>query len=138
VSDDESDLEETGTEEAETGTGAGEAVVEQVATAPALQTQEDSGNWEEIEMIQETHLVSGTMISLQVPYDVFDNDQKFCWLAEARNRNSAFTLRPPTDDLPNEEDLRLTRFELVTPTGEISTTAEVVIETNNLNQNNSN
>ena len=75
---------------------------------------ETTGSWKKVGPLEGVSApADGQVVSVQVPYDLLDLGQQFCWLVEARSTTRAFATNPPKDWMPNETDLRLTQYEVL-------------------------
>ncbi len=75
----------------------------------------DSESWQLIRYLEVRRVVEADRkeIMVWVPYRVFEGNRRFCWTAEAVNRTSAFSPKPPTDEAPNYKYFDLNRYDLV-------------------------
>jgi hypothetical protein len=94
--------------------------------------EEESWNWGN--SIELDSLVSGNMVTVWVPYDLLEDPstssgqaRQFCWVGEGKNRTTAFDASPPTEWVPNGEDLGLTQYEAVVTATAIETEAGAFI-----------
>jgi uncharacterized repeat protein (TIGR01451 family) len=69
--------------------------------------------WSHTEPIDVNSPAGGKIVTMGVPYDLLEDDRQFCWVGEAKNRTQAFTPNPPTENVPDGEDLRLTQYKAV-------------------------
>jgi hypothetical protein len=71
---------------------------------------QEKGRWTQATEVKS--LASEKMIAVWVPYDLIEIDKQFCWIGQSRNRTNVFNLTPPTEQVPNSNDLRLTQYQL--------------------------
>jgi len=59
------------------------------------------GSWRNIASVSVSSPAAGHLVTVWVPYTLLNNDQQFCWYAEASNKTDAFVPKPPTDEVPD-------------------------------------
>jgi uncharacterized repeat protein (TIGR01451 family) len=84
---------------------------------------EEEKSWSNYERIEVNSPAGGKMVTVWVPYDLLEDGRQFCWVGEARNRTKAFKPNPPTEQVPNKVNLRLTQYAVVATATEIDTSA---------------
>ena len=80
-----------------------------------LWSAEESG-WDWSRGVELSSLADGNTVMVSIPHNLNWTDEQFCWIGAASNNTQAFNSNPPEDWLPDEEYLRLTQYEVVSPT----------------------
>jgi hypothetical protein len=70
--------------------------------------------WSAIKSAQVTSAVRSNQVIIWVPDDALDQDQQFCWAANAKNGTKGFASSLPTDALPDKMGSKFSTFEPVT------------------------
>lgn len=74
---------------------------------------EEKKEWGNSRLIKVDSFTAEGMISVRVPYDLLKYDGQFCWVVQARNKSTTSYPNPPSEWIPNGDELRLTQYEAV-------------------------
>jgi hypothetical protein len=87
---------------------------------------EEGDKWSATQSSELNSLVRGNMVAAWVPYELLEDGRRFCWVAEAKNRTTAFDPRPRTERVPDSKDLRITQYEALLESTTIDTQPSTV------------
>jgi uncharacterized repeat protein (TIGR01451 family) len=71
---------------------------------------EEVGKWRGLQPIEVEGPDSGRTITVWVPLHLLEDGTNLCWVGQARNLTKAFYTNPPSELIPNGEQLGLTEF----------------------------
>jgi hypothetical protein len=66
--------------------------------------------WRGLQPIEVEGPDSGRTITVWVPLHLLEDGTNLCWVGQARNLTKAFYTNPPSELIPNGEQLGLTEF----------------------------
>ena len=87
---------------------------------------EGQDDWSDPKELEVSSLVSGNMVAVWLPYESLEDRKRFCWVVEAKNGTKGFDRSPPTEHVPDTEDMRISQYEALATTTTIDTQPSTV------------
>lgn len=72
--------------------------------------------WEELENkwrkspVEVNNVANENTLVLWLSDTLFENNQRFCWTGEVKNRTEEFSAKPPTEKVPDNDELRMAQY----------------------------